>query len=273
MRLFSFLHPHNRWQRDVDAFADRQLTPSAAERFDRHLGGCAECIFAVEESRRLTQMLRAMPERPAPRSFRLTAAMVAGPAMAPPMRAAPQPAGRPAYGLRLAQAVGGLALVGLISAGVVDFASNGGSSEERASSALTNAAAEAPVAAAAPVQDLSSKGAAVPAQASATSAATAPAARGAGGASAAGGVNPTAAATEAANAYYDQSAPTNTENSRNGAPDPAAGVQDLAGSAPRPLVGTGDSDRTIRAIELLFGAGLAASVAGWLLLHSRKEAE
>lgn len=87
-------------------------------RFEAHLQGCHRCTGDVAERRRLKRSLATMPAVAPPRSFRITAEMVAGPSVRPPVPYT----GRLA--LRLSMALAGLATVGLVSTVVVDVNGN-----------------------------------------------------------------------------------------------------------------------------------------------------
>ena len=77
MQPLSILRPHNRWSGQLHAYVDGELHADATERFKEHLAECAACAYAVADARNLKQLLHALPEIPAPRSFKLTAAMTA----------------------------------------------------------------------------------------------------------------------------------------------------------------------------------------------------
>lgn len=76
MRLIPFVRSHSSLRAMADAYADGELAPREAARFEAHFGACEECRAAVEATRALKASLAAMPEAAVPRSFRLTPAMV-----------------------------------------------------------------------------------------------------------------------------------------------------------------------------------------------------
>lgn len=120
MRIFDALRPHARWYREVDAYVDSELSPRTLACFEAHLRACRRCASAVDERASLKGAFGAMPDLVAPRSFRLSPDMVAGPMVATPVR---QPAARLAS--RLSLALAGLAVVGLASTVVVDLNGSG----------------------------------------------------------------------------------------------------------------------------------------------------
>ncbi len=71
---------HDRWRERASAFADGELGARDRERFAAHLGRCAECAAFVDDLRLLKAAVASLPTAEAPRSFRLTPAMVARPA-------------------------------------------------------------------------------------------------------------------------------------------------------------------------------------------------
>lgn len=83
MRILNILQRHSRFGENVDAFVDGELAPADARRFEAHLLGCEECSAAVAAAQDLKTMVAALPESPAPRSFRLTPEMVAAAPPAP----------------------------------------------------------------------------------------------------------------------------------------------------------------------------------------------
>lgn len=89
-------------------------------RFEAHLQGCQRCTGDVAERRRLKRSLATMPAVAPPRSFRITAEMVVGPSVRPPVPHIDRLA------LRLSMALAGLATVGLVST-VVGDVNNGNS--------------------------------------------------------------------------------------------------------------------------------------------------
>jgi hypothetical protein len=84
-----FPRRHARIRELLDAFVDRELSPSDMERVEAHLPSCAPCRDAVAATRAVKASLAALPEAPVPRSFRLTPAMAARPSPRPAKPAAP----------------------------------------------------------------------------------------------------------------------------------------------------------------------------------------
>ena len=79
MPLASLFRRHARIRELLDAFVDGELRPSDAARVEAHLPSCAACREAIAATRALKASLAALPEAPAPRTFRLTPAMAARP--------------------------------------------------------------------------------------------------------------------------------------------------------------------------------------------------
>lgn len=134
-RLFDFVL--RRHQPDIDALStqvDGRLGGAAAEALASHLETCGVCRARLEELRGVRDRLRAMRAAEAPRSFRLTRAMVDA---APARR--PQPAV-----VRWAPALGGTAAVVFAVLAAVDVSSSGGGT---GAMSLARQAAEAPPAA------------------------------------------------------------------------------------------------------------------------------
>lgn len=125
MRL-AFLHRHEKFRRQVDAYLDSELPAAGVARFESHLAGCFSCAAAVQEGRELKVLFAALQPVEAPRSFRLTPAMVA--AAAP---ARPQPARQPAMALRFAQVTAGVAIMALATVAAIDFAGGNSDSDEQ----------------------------------------------------------------------------------------------------------------------------------------------
>lgn len=125
-----FLWPfgrHMRWQKQLDAYVDGELSAGAAHRFDAHLRECARCGPEVAARRELKRMAAALPELPAPRSFRITPGML----VEAPERA--QARGVPVV-MRVAQVTAGLAMVAFVGVLVADLSQDGGTNQQRAAS-------------------------------------------------------------------------------------------------------------------------------------------
>ena len=274
MQLFPFLHPHSRWSGRLHAFVDGELHPDAAGRFEGHAAECADCAFAIADARNLKQALRALPELEAPRSFRLTPAMITPRREPAKLVAVPAPR-KWTPAIRFAQVTAALAVLGLVAAGTADLTAGSTSRDSTARTA-------APVAEAGMAQDLAgattvpAKGASAPARAATTAAAVAPAASGNGG-GAAGGI-PTAPATETGSDSYSESAAPQPAAPPDSGP-PASGFASTItsttdGGPPARLVfdqqaGSGSNDRNLHGVELLLAGLLAASLSAWLFLRTK----
>ena len=125
MRILNILQRHSRFGENVDAFVDGELAPADARRFEAHLLGCEECSAAVAAAQDLKTMVAALPESPAPRSFRLTPEMVAAAPPAVVQRRAPAYVGLVRAGAALSVA----AFATVLAAGLVR---SGGDSDSAA---------------------------------------------------------------------------------------------------------------------------------------------
>jgi len=103
-------HRHRKYAEMVDAFVDAELRDGDARRFTAHLETCARCSDAVAAARQFKAALKAVPEAPAPRSFRITPAMLAGSQGS----AVPARTGVPLY-MNLARAGAALSVVAFAS--------------------------------------------------------------------------------------------------------------------------------------------------------------
>jgi len=81
--------PGHRHRHLIDAFVDGELAPASAARFEAHMAGCPRCRASVEAASELKQTFASLTTVPVPRSFRLSAGMIAAPA--PPLAATPIP--------------------------------------------------------------------------------------------------------------------------------------------------------------------------------------
>lgn len=63
---------HSGWIELASALADGELPPREQVRFEHHLAGCARCQTALGAASEVRNLLRAMPEAAAPRSFALS---------------------------------------------------------------------------------------------------------------------------------------------------------------------------------------------------------
>lgn len=112
---------HARWQKQLDAYIDGELSPDHVRRFEAHAAGCSGCAGAVAERRELKRMAAALPQMPVPRSFRITPGMLVD---APVAKAG---GGRPVV-MRLGQLTAGLAMVafaGVLAADLSQSNENG----------------------------------------------------------------------------------------------------------------------------------------------------
>jgi hypothetical protein len=112
---------HARWQKQLDAYIDGELSADGVRRLDAHLAGCSGCANEVAERRELKRMAAALPQMPAPRSFRITPGMLAEAPVTKPT------AGRPVV-MRLGQVTAGLAMVafaGVLAADLAQSDENG----------------------------------------------------------------------------------------------------------------------------------------------------
>jgi len=127
MQVLHFLNRHKWFASRADAYVDGELAPAELSRFESHLPGCARCTAATAAARTLHTTIAALPEFEAPRSFRLTPAMVASSAPAPQ-----QHSGTPVY-LGLVRAAAGLSAAAFAAVLVVSaFQSSGSSSNDSA---------------------------------------------------------------------------------------------------------------------------------------------
>lgn len=125
MRL-PLYRPHSRTIEMADAFADGELSGREHVRFERHLAACVACAAAVEAARETKRLLAALPEYDAPRSFRLT------PAMVREQRSLPKSPARsrvPALVFRASQATAGFAAAALAVVIIMNFPSSEGADD------------------------------------------------------------------------------------------------------------------------------------------------
>jgi hypothetical protein len=232
---------HRLWSELASAFADGSIDPSRREAFSQHLVGCDRCRAAVAETRGLRAALREMPEPAAPRSFRLTPAMLAA--------TDPLETRRPARALRAAnlgaRVAAGVAAMALAAVFVIDLGFRDGGTDQASRLAGENAGmAEIGVAA--------SEG--PPVEASATDTAS-------------GALAPEASPAPDGTPFGDEkSAPENRQAAGGEGADEAAGsTLGFAASEPG-----GDSDEAlIRGLEIGLGAALAGALVAMAVLHWR----
>ena len=127
---FPSLRRHSRFARDLDAYVDGELAHARVRELELHLARCVSCARIVEERQLLKRMAAALPEVAAPRSFRITAEMVAARPVAGARSAAPQ-----RWQLNLARGAAAIAIFGLVATVTVDLAGGGTNSNSTASSA------------------------------------------------------------------------------------------------------------------------------------------
>lgn len=122
---------HRKFRNKLSAYIDGELSNDAVRSLDAHLESCDTCRLELDEMRATVDALRSIPEVEAPRSFRLTPAMVA--------ERRPVPSWNPSPGLMNGMR---MATAGLTMAfAVVLFADLGGSdSESRTVRPLSQAA-------------------------------------------------------------------------------------------------------------------------------------
>jgi len=141
MWLTRFRTGHGRFEADASAYVDDALGGGAKARFEAHMAGCPRCAQAVADFHGLKVQTRALPEFDAPRSFRLTAAMLAALATISPPAARRQSAG-----FRLAQGVAVVAIVGFVTVLAVDLGRGSSSNSTTTTLSASTAEANAPVA-------------------------------------------------------------------------------------------------------------------------------
>ncbi len=136
MHRFRWFNGQDRWQRDIDAYVDGELAADDLARFESHIMDCAACTALVGEASALKRMVSSeLAQHPAPRSFRLTPAMLAE---SKPVDA---PAQMP-WWPKAAQAVGGVALAAFAVLVVVDLSGPTSSGDFDTTRASSDGAAE-----------------------------------------------------------------------------------------------------------------------------------
>jgi len=126
---FPSLRRHSRFARDLDAYVDGELAHARVRELEEHLARCTSCTRIVEELQLFKRMAAALPDVAAPRSFRLTAAMVAEQPKTEPLPAVPR------WQLNLARGAAAIAIFGLVATVTVDLARGGGSGSSNSASA------------------------------------------------------------------------------------------------------------------------------------------
>jgi|GEM_PF-2888202 len=136
MRWMRRADEHERLRLQLNDYIADALDERERRSIERHLETCAECRVEAEELRELRAALRAMPEVPAPRSFRLTPEMVGAPRAPVPIR--PR---QPAWIPRFAQIAAAVATVGFGAVLAIDVFGGSGS-EESALAPISTLASE-----------------------------------------------------------------------------------------------------------------------------------
>lgn len=126
MSLFGLFRPHRRWRALAEAYADGELPRADTQRVEAHLSGCDACRAQVESARAVRRLLAAAPLEPAPRSFRLTPAMVAPEAQAPRRTSG----ARAVTLMRASQALAGVAVLAFAFFVVVDLSGSTGDTSD-----------------------------------------------------------------------------------------------------------------------------------------------
>lgn len=140
MNLAALFRPHQRWRRSIDAYADGELAPATARKFEAHLGRCAACAADVEAARSLRLLMSETPPVAVPRSFRLTPAMLDAPRRPAPERVSP----RAGFVMRASQALAGVAVLAFAVLVVVDVSGSGSGGDDAANTMGAAAADSAP---------------------------------------------------------------------------------------------------------------------------------
>ena len=154
MRFVRF-RAHSRWTALANVYVDGELKESGRSRFETHLEGCSRCRVALGELRIAKAAVSRMSQVPAPRSFRLTPAMVSDVAK-PPLEKR-RGTSLVLRGAQFTAAIAASVFVVSLAAGVLFSSEHGGNS------ALTASTAEesSPQKSAAPAQDSSANRSAV----------------------------------------------------------------------------------------------------------------
>ena len=117
--------PHRRWEEAASAYVDAELADGALRRFESHMAGCQECRERVDGLRLAKASIAGLPEVAAPRSFRLTPAMLEEP-VHKPVNAAPS------WGFRGAAMVAAVAAVAFVSVIAIDLSRSSSDSASHA---------------------------------------------------------------------------------------------------------------------------------------------
>lgn len=122
MQFPTIFNRHSSFLAQADAYADGELRATDRDRFEAHLASCERCRAAVQSARELKAVVRRLPEATAPRSFRITPALLA----AQPERSVAATARTPLY-LGIARATAGLAVFAFAGAFVLNVVGGSGS--------------------------------------------------------------------------------------------------------------------------------------------------
>lgn len=116
MARIPFLKTHSRYREMADAYLDGELRPGELARYEAHAASCAECSAMLETGKALKASLGSIPAVAAPRSFRITPAMV--------QERAPVPAAKRVTPVLLVARVGAAASVAAFAVvGTLQFSS------------------------------------------------------------------------------------------------------------------------------------------------------
>lgn len=141
MRLWFVRDVHSGAREEFSEYLDGRLSPQRSGRLETHLAHCQACRDDLEAVRATVAMVRALPQAPVLRSFRISAAQVAQPAQGPFWYGL-------LPGLRLASAAVGVLLLAVVAidvAGTPQMASLQAGSGAVAEVQKAAPAAEAPV--------------------------------------------------------------------------------------------------------------------------------
>ncbi len=266
MDFATLLRPHRRWHQLIVRSQDGDLATSERARLASHTATCANCAARLADSLTVATLLRGLPEREAPRSFHITSAMVAASAREPlPIG---RPSGRPAFLLRGAQLVSGIAAAALVAVLVIDVSGGGGGDNDQASVELFSAKGATFENASGSNSSNSTGAPAATAAASAPTAALAAPTYDAGGGSASGGVpSPSPAPPRTGAGAEAPTARAVADGAKTADNDTQNAFGDDALSAEvREAARAEDGGDTLRIVEIGLAALLVAGLAslGWL---------
>jgi hypothetical protein len=265
MMSFLDLGRHRRWSAMATAYGDGSLEESERPRFERHLGGCSRCATQISDERALRTALRSLPDLAAPRSFRLTPAMLV----------AAEPASRPSRALAWANTgaklTAGIAAAALAVVMVVDFGPTLSGSDDDDSEAASGAA-ESTIAMSAIESPSADADSARPAAEATTEPSPLPFdAEDADGSSAGGSGNESdSSPAEGPAAPGDEGTEDDADTQRQ-----AETGEDGTGAAAAELQFAADESddstgQVLRGLQIAFGAVLVAAAGAALLLRTRR---